>query len=75
MTATLQFDLSDPEDKTAHARACKADELCSILSCFLETLRTKIKHSEADPEPYREMRAELLEELDDRGIDLDTLWS
>ena len=44
-TATLTFDLNDPDDAAAHRRAVNATAAYSVLSSMDEWLRVLAKHS------------------------------
>lgn len=74
--ATLEFDLTDPDDRNAHQRAVLADDVFSCLYSVLEEIRQTVKYgAKGDVAGAEKVRQIILRELEERGIDLNKLWS
>jgi len=74
MKATLEFDL--PEDNRSHLLAVHAMDWALVVKELDETLRRWLKHGhdfEYPDEALQELRDELLEDIFERGIDLDAI--
>ena len=76
MKATLEFDLDDSVDETAHLRAIKSTKLAIALWDMDQYLRGLIKYGELDDAIYKtleETRDKLREIMSENSIDLDEL--
>jgi hypothetical protein len=77
-TATLTFDLTDPDDLIEHKRCIKAIDVCLAIWDMDQYLRTKTKYesegmSSEVYDAYDTMREKLREILEDRSISFDEL--
>lgn len=76
--ATLEFDLTDPDEQMAFERATSANKLCQVLRELDNELRNRIKHN-THGQPQQEIqgleaaRTLLYELCVERNINLDTL--
>jgi len=70
MKATLEFDLSDPEDQMAHLRCVKAEDMALVLFDFDRELRNGIKWTDKQWDEVRDMLSQCMGK---RNIDLDEL--
>ena len=76
MKATLEFDLDEGQDKTAHLRCVKAVNMAIALCDMDQYLRGLIKYGELDDAVYKtleETRDKLREIMSENSIDLDEL--
>ena len=76
MKATLEFDLEEGQDKTAHLRCVKAVIMAVALWDMDQYLRGLIKYGELDDATYKtleETRDKLREIMSENSIDLDEL--
>ena len=76
MKATLEFDLDEGQDKTAHLRCVKAVKMAVALWDMDQYLRGLIKYGELDDATYKtleETRDKLREIMSENSIDLDEL--
>ena len=76
MKATLEFDLDQGQDKTAHLRCVKALSMAIALWDMDQYLRGLIKYGELDDAVYKtleETREKLREIMSENSIDLDEL--
>jgi hypothetical protein len=72
-TATLTYDLNDPEDKQAHLRAIMSLDLVLFMWKYDQHLRSEYKHGGNEGAyAYREKFIEMMNEY---NIDLDQLLS
>lgn len=80
MKAKLEFDLNDSDDRRAHLRCVKSEDMASVLFQILSNMekqvRWEIESLEADSDPsdgayivFRKIR----ELCHDRGINIDDL--
>lgn len=66
MKAILEFDLNEPDEREAHKRAVKADDLFTAIHEFDQYLRTEIKyvdHHEIIIDALEKVREELYNKL------------
>jgi copper(I)-binding protein len=71
-TATLTFDLTDPDARAAFSRACNADNAHAALIAIAEYLREQVKyHDEKTRDDIHEMRAKFYGILGDYEVSLD----
>ena len=78
MKATLEFDLDEGQDKTAHLRCVKAVNMAIALWDMDKYLRGLIKYGELDDAIYKTLedtRDKLREIMSENSIDLDELIS
>jgi hypothetical protein len=76
MKATLEFDLDQGQDKTAHLRCVKALSMAVTWCDMDQYLRGLIKYGELDDITYKaleETREKLREIMSENSIDLDEL--
>jgi hypothetical protein len=72
-TATLTYDLNDPEDRMAHLRATMSLDLVLMMWEYDQHLRSEYKYNgNEEAHAYRE---KFLEMMSVRNIDLDQLIS
>ena len=70
-TATLTFDLNEPDERRAHLECVKAPDVIMVVSDFNDFLREKLKYSEPTEEQYKvyETASEKLHEIiNDAGL-------
>jgi len=70
-TATLTYDLNDPEDRMAHYRATISMDMAMVLWEYDQHLRSEYKYAEKE-EAY-DYREKFREFLNERNIDLDKI--
>jgi hypothetical protein len=70
-TATLTYDLNDPEDRMAHYRAIRSLDIALLLWEYDQHLRSEYKYGDK-PEAY-EYREKFRKFLNDANIDLETI--
>lgn len=70
--ATLEFDLTDPEARSAFKRTCAAEDLTFALLEFQRYLRNQTKHGDP-PDDIDAVQQAFFSILDGRGIDLEGL--
>lgn len=69
MKATLEFNL--PEDQAEHKLALHGSEWMIVAHTLAESIRSKLKYAEHSEETVKVLegiRAELFEEIRDRGL-------
>ena len=74
MKAILEFDLNEPEEREAHKRAAKVDDLYVAIYQFDQMLRSKIKYGELPDqvyEAYVNIREQLHNKLAEHEWNLD----
>ena len=80
MKATLEFDLNDADDRIAHLRCVKSDDLAYVLWSILTNMESsvvsEVNNFEADSDPsdgvYAAFR-NIRELCHDKGINIDDL--
>lgn len=80
MKASLDFDLTDPDQRQEHLRCVKSLDMAILLHEFSEYLRNRIKNmpDTATDEEYKLLDAihyDYFEMLQDNGINLEELLS
>ena len=77
MKATLEFDLNEQEDITAHKRAVKALDMAVALWDIDQYLRTQVKYNEAlsqeAHDAFESAREKFYEILNERNINIDDI--
>jgi hypothetical protein len=77
MKATLEFDLNEQEDVTAHKRAVKALDMAVALWDIDQYLRTQVKYNEAlsqeAHDAFESAREKFYEILNERNINIDDI--
>lgn len=76
MKAILEFDMSQPEDRGEHKRACSATSMYVAVLGFSDYLRNKLKYGDLPDEVYKALvdaRSQLFEELNSRNLSLEDL--
>jgi hypothetical protein len=70
--AILEFDLNDPDDRTAHRQAIEAADALSAVVEFDAWLRSQVKHGEDEVRTkiLEEARDKLFQEFADHGVSL-----
>lgn len=71
MTATLTFDLDDPDDRLAHKLALHGRDYSVVLFNFDQWLRGKIKHE--NKRGYQPVRDELREIMETHGVAMEDM--
>jgi hypothetical protein len=72
-TATLTYDLNDPEDKRAHLRAIMSLDLVLMMWKYDQHLRSEYKYG--DNEGAYVYREKFIQMMNEYNIDLDQLLS
>lgn len=70
-TATVTFDLNEPDERRAHLECVKAPDVIMVVSDFNDFLREKLKWAELTEEQYKvyETASEKLHEIiNDAGL-------
>jgi len=78
MIAKLEFDCSIPEEAEKMKRALLADDLCSVIHNLQKYLWDKYKFTEKLKSAESELKhvgLELYELMEEKGIDLDNIYS
>jgi hypothetical protein len=70
-TATLTYDLNDPDDKIAHLRAVMSKDLVKMMWKYDQHLRSEYKYGEN--EIAYEYREKFIQMMNEYNIDLDQL--
>jgi hypothetical protein len=70
-TATLTYDLNDPNDRMAHYRATISMDMAMVLWEYDQHLRSEYKYG--DKEDAYDYREKFREFLNERNIDLDKI--
>ena len=76
MKATIEFNLDNPEDVSAHKRCVKALDMALALNDILNMFRNKLKYGELTGDEYdtvEKIRDEIREILDSNNISMDEL--
>lgn len=76
MKAILEFDLNDADDIKAHLRCTKATDMAIALLDITSKIRSTLKYQTLTDDEYKiveSIRAEILESLQENGINLDEL--
>ena len=76
MKATIEFNLDNPEDVSAHKRCVKALDMALALNDILNMFRNKLKYGELSGDEYdtvEKIRDEIREILDSNNISMDEL--
>ncbi len=76
MKATLEYNLDEHDDVTAHLRAVKSLSMALAINDIKETLRSKVKYGEYSDEVYKaisDIRQEVSDLLNSYAIDMDEL--
>lgn len=76
MKATLEFDLNDADDIKAHLRCTKATDMAIALLDITSKIRSTLKYktlTDAEYDVVESIQAEVLQSLQDNGINLDEL--
>ena len=76
MKATLEYNLDEHDDVTAHLRAVKSLSMALALNDICESLRTKEKYGEYTEEVYKivsDIRNEVHELINSYGLVMDEL--
>ncbi len=72
--AVLLFDMHEPDDLIDYRQCVSANDMAVALWTYRETLRRKMKHNEGDTLAGLEVAfADLIDELEAHGIDLEAL--
>jgi len=66
--ATLQFDLSDYDEKLSHIRAVKADDTIIAISDFFNVLRQGWKYGVIDNDKLTDKQIDLCEKMRDKLV-------
>lgn len=69
----LEFDLSDPDTKTAYLRALKSTNLALCLWDMKQYFRNRLKNITEDPTELTKAQSEFFDILDNYYINLDEL--
>jgi hypothetical protein len=72
-TATLTYDLNDPDDRIAHLRAVMSLDLVLMMWKYDQHLRSEYKHG-GNEEAYA-YREKFIQMMNEYNIDLDQLLS
>jgi len=72
-TATLTYDLNDPDDKIAHLRAVMSLDLVLMMWKYDQHLRSEYKHG--GNEGAYAYREKFIQMMNEHNIDLDQLLS
>lgn len=77
---TIEFNMDDPDDMIVHKRMMSADKMCSILWDIQSNMRTKYKNfpegvNEKFIEGYNAAVTEIMERMEDEGVNIDELWN
>lgn len=78
MKATLEFDLNDADDIKAHLRCTKSTDMAIALLDITSKLRSKLKYqtlTDAEYEVVESIQSDVLDALQENGINLDDLIS
>jgi len=78
MIAKLEFDCSIPEEAEKMKRMLLADDLCSVIRNFQETLRNRVKlnnNCKSGKDELLSIIQELNNQLEDKGINLDDIYN
>jgi len=78
--ATLEFDLEEPHERQSHLRAAQSDNLFAAVSQTLDDIRKELKYPDDTKdkdavETLEWVRTQLLQALEDNGIDFEFLWN